>query len=75
MYTDILATKMYRGKRLDGKMKEPRTEKIVDELKDIVNRLNRIDAILQQMDVSYSLTRSKISDPWKLQDIVQRVEY
>lgn len=56
-------------------MKEPRTEKIVDELKDIVNRLNRIDAILQQMDVSYSLTRSKISDPWKLQDIVQRVEY
>lgn len=56
-------------------MKEPRTEKMVAELKETVAKLNRLDAILQKMDVRYSLTRSKITDPWKLEEIVQKVEY
>jgi len=56
-------------------MKEPRTEKIVNELKETVKQLNRLDAILQKMDVRYSLTRNKVTDPWKLESIVQSVEY
>jgi len=56
-------------------MKDTRTEKIVKELKDTVTRLNKLDLILQKMDVRYSLTRSKVTDPWKLEDIVQKVEY
>ena len=56
-------------------MKEPRTEKIVDELKDLVSRLNKLDSILQKMDVTYSLTRSTRTEPWKLEDVIQRVEY
>ena len=56
-------------------MKEPRTERIVEELKDTVARLNKLDSILQKMDVRYSLTRSKVTDPWKLEEIVQKVEY
>ena len=56
-------------------MKEPRTEKIVEELKETVAKLNRLDSILQKMDVRYTLHRSKITDPWELNEIVQRVEY
>lgn len=56
-------------------MKEPRTEKLVEELKDTVARLNKLDNILQKMDVRYTLHRSKVTDPWKLEDIVQQVEY
>lgn len=56
-------------------MKEPRTEKIVEELRETVARLNKLDAILQKMEVRYTLHRSRITDPWKLEDIVQRVEY
>jgi len=56
-------------------MKEPRVEKIVDELKETVNRLNKIDGILQKMDVRYSLGRTRVDEPWKLQEIVQKVEY
>lgn len=56
-------------------MKEPRVEKIVDELKETVAKLNRLDNILQKMDVRYSLHRSKITDPWQLNDIVQKVDY
>ena len=56
-------------------MKEPRTERIVAELKETVDRLNRLDTILQKMDVRYTLHRSKITDPWKLEEIIQKVEY
>ena len=56
-------------------MKEPRTERIVAELKEIVDRLNRLDTILQKMDVRYTLHRSRITDPWKLEEIIQKVEY
>ena len=56
-------------------MKEPRVEKIVDELKETVDKLNRLDGILQKMDVRYTLHRSRITDPWKLEVIVQKVDY
>lgn len=56
-------------------MKEPRTEKLVEELKDTVTRLNKLDSILQKMDVTYNLTRSTRDTPWKLEDVIQRVEY
>lgn len=56
-------------------MKEPRTEKIVEELKETVARLNKLDSILQKMDVRYTLHRGRVTDPWKLDEIVQKVEY
>jgi hypothetical protein len=56
-------------------MKEPRTERMVEELKETVARLNRLDAILQKMDVRYTLHRTRITDPWKLDDIIQKIEY
>ena len=56
-------------------MKEPRTERVVEELKDTVEKLNRLDAILQKMDVRYSLHRTRIDQPWKLENITQQVEY
>ena len=56
-------------------MKEPRTERMVEELKETVARLNKLDAILQKLDVRYTLHRTRITDPWKLEDIIQKVEY
>jgi hypothetical protein len=56
-------------------MKEPRTERMVEELKETVARLNKLDSILQKMDVRYTLHRTRITDPWTLDDIVQKVEY
>ena len=56
-------------------MKEPRTEKIVDELKDLVVRLNKLDSILQKMEVTYNLSRTNRNLPWTLSEIIQRVEY
>jgi len=56
-------------------MIEPRTEKIVKELKDTVKQLNRLDAILQKMDVTYNLSRTNRNLPWILDEIIQRVEY
>jgi hypothetical protein len=56
-------------------MKEPRTERMVEELKETVARLNKLDAILQKLDVRYTLHRSRIDEPWKLEDIIQKVEY
>jgi hypothetical protein len=56
-------------------MREPRTELIVKELKEVVNRLNRLDSILQNMDVRYTLHRTRVDEPWRLDDIIQRVEY
>jgi hypothetical protein len=56
-------------------MKEPRAEKLVEELKTTVERLNKLDALLRKMEVSYSLHRSTRDTPWVLDDVVQRVEY
>jgi len=57
------------------KMKDTRTEKIINELKELTIRLNKIDLILQKMDVTYSLHRQSRTEPWKLSEIVQKVEY
>ena len=56
-------------------MKEQRTEKLVEELKETVNRLNRLDKLLQQSNVSYNLHRKSRSEPYELDEIIQRVEY
>lgn len=56
-------------------MKEPRTEKLVEELKAIVERLNRLDALLEKSDVSYTLYRKTRDTPWLLEDVIQKVEY
>lgn len=56
-------------------MKEPRTERMVEELKETVARLNKLDSILQKLDVRYTLHRSRVDEPWKLEDIIQKVEY
>ena len=66
---------MFHGKGLVGKMKETRTEKIVEELKETVNRLNRLDKLLQQSNVSYDLHRKSRTDPYELDNIIQKVEY
>ena len=56
-------------------MKEPRTEKLVEELKAIVERLNRLDALLEKSDVDYTLHRKQRGTPWLLEDVIQKVEY
>jgi len=56
-------------------MIEPRTQKVVKELKDTVTQLNRLDAILQKMEVTYNLSRTNRNLPWTLSEIIQRVEY
>ena len=66
---------MFPGKGSVGKMKETRTEKIVEELKETVNRLNRLDKLLQQSNVSYDLHRKSRTDPYELDNIIQKVEY
>ena len=56
-------------------MKEPRVEKLVEELKTTIERLNRINALLVKMDTTFMLHRSnKISD-FKLSGISQKVDY
>lgn len=56
-------------------MKEPRTEKLVIELRSIVERLNRIDKLLQQSGVTYDLSRSTREAEFTLHNVIQRVEY
>lgn len=56
-------------------MKEPRVEKIVTELKDTVDRLNRLNAILAKTGTTFYLNRSTRDGDFTLSDIEQRVEY
>jgi len=56
-------------------MKEPRTERLVEELKTTVDRLNKLDVLLRKMEVEYSLYRSTTDTPWVLKHVIQRVEY
>jgi len=56
-------------------MKEPRTEKLVAELKETVNRLNRLDTLLTKSDVSYTLYRKSRDSAWLLEDVIQKVDY
>lgn len=56
-------------------MKEPRIEKIVDELKYTVDRLNRLNAILSRSGTTFHLHRATRDSEFVLSDIEQRVEY
>jgi hypothetical protein len=56
-------------------MKEPRVEKIVEELKYTVDRLNRLNAILAKSGTTFYLNRSTRDGDFTLSDIEQRVEY
>ena len=56
-------------------MKEERTEKLVAELRATVERLNRLDKLLQQLDVSYDLGRARRDESFTLENVIQRVEY
>ena len=56
-------------------MKEPRIEKLVDELKCTVERLNRINAILAGTGTTFYLNRSTRDGNFTLSDIEQKVEY
>ena len=56
-------------------MKEPRVEKLIEELRTTVDRINRLDKILQQSGVSYNLSRRTREEPFVLEDVVQKVEY
>jgi hypothetical protein len=56
-------------------MKEPRVEKLIEELRTMVDRINRLDKLLQQSEVSYNLSRRTREEPFVLSDVVQRVEY
>jgi len=56
-------------------MKEPRVERIVDELKMTVERLNRLTEILAKSGTTFYLNRSTKEGPFTLTDIEQRVEY
>lgn len=56
-------------------MKEPRVEKIVAELKETVNRLNRLNGILANTGTTFHLSRSTRDGPFTLSDIEQRVDY
>ena len=56
-------------------MKEPRVEKIVAELKETVNRLNRLNGILANTGTTFHLSRSTRDGPFTLENIEQRVDY
>jgi hypothetical protein len=56
-------------------MKEARTEKLVEELRATVERLNRLDKLLQQSGVSYDLGRNRRDEVYTLENVIQRVEY
>jgi hypothetical protein len=56
-------------------MKEPRVEKIVEELKSTVERLNRLNAILVNSGTTFYLRRSTKDGPFALEDVEQRVSY
>ena len=56
-------------------MKEERTEKLVAELRATVERLNKLDKLLQKSGVSYDLGRVRRDDEYTLENVIQRVEY
>lgn len=56
-------------------MKDRRVEKLVDELKVTVERLNRINTILARSGTTFYLNRSTRDGDFTLSDIEQRIEY
>jgi hypothetical protein len=56
-------------------MKDRRVEKLVDELKFTVDRLNRLNAILARTGTTFYLNRSTRDGDFMLSDVEQRIEY
>jgi len=55
-------------------MKEPRIVKLTTELKETVDRLNRITTILDKAGVAYKLPRNN-DGTHEVTYVIQRVEY
>lgn len=77
---DTLATKMFHGKRLDGKMKDPKVTKLVSEFEKTVAALNKSWAALQKNDVYVRLDikgQMTYDDPKYIEvnQITQSVQY
>lgn len=56
-------------------MKEPRVEKIVEELKLTVARLNKLNNILAMSGTTFYLHRATRDGEFTLSDISQKVDY
>ncbi len=56
-------------------MKDKRVEKIVAELKNTVDRLNRLNSILVRNDTTFYLGRATRTGDFVLSDISQKVDY
>jgi hypothetical protein len=56
-------------------MKEPRVEKLVNELKATVDRLNCLSNLLAMKDTTFTLHRATRSSNFELLDITQKVDY
>lgn len=56
-------------------MKEPRVERIVNELKYTVDRLNRIQAILNKTGTTFTLRQTSRDGEFILEEITQRINY
>jgi hypothetical protein len=56
-------------------MKEPRVERLVNDLKNTVERLNRLNSLLVKNDTTFTLHRSTRTSNFELTDITQRVNY
>jgi hypothetical protein len=56
-------------------MKEPRVERMVTELKNTVERLNRIQNILNKTGTTFTLRQSSRNEDFIIEDITQRINY
>ena len=55
--------------------KEDKVKKLVKDLKTTVATLNKLDKQLYESNISYTLHRSRVDQPYELTDVVQRIEY
>lgn len=62
-------------KSVSSVMKEPRVERIVNELKYTVDRLNRIQAILNKTGTTFTLRQTSRDGEFILEEITQRINY
>jgi hypothetical protein len=59
----------------ESTMKEPRVEKIVSELKNTVDRLNRIQSILNKTGTTFTIRQTSRDTDFIIEDITQRINY
>ena len=56
-------------------MKEPRVEKVVEELKETITKLNRLNSILVKTGTTFHLHRATKDGGFTLLDVEQKVDY